>query len=543
MYHSSKLELMAIVWTLDRLRQFLVGIKFTVVTDCQALVYMNAKKTTNPQIARWYNLIQEYDFEIRHKPGEKMAHVDGMSRAPVDDPRDTMEEIVEKNLEVCLTITLEEQILMIQHSDPELRDLIQIFRKDPCDRTVGEQNRINDYSYRRKSGRGARSRRYPPTQPTTFLQRKVQSRTIEIQEWPNNYKKLICELVEAGSDVNIPDRGKITPFFQLLLTIRDNELFELFIEKGADIHLKYGEDQGVDAKHVNRSGNSALFYAAKGNEPNILEYFIKSGFDVNVRGSYGATPLMYAARSRDSVNARMLLNAGAKINVRDRDDFTPLKHALYSSNSSVIRLFVENGAEVDIKDDSYLNLITRVSFDSGKGVDIMCLLKVTRPIDFLEFLEKHIVLYNFYRRLSVIKEMIKKFLLINPVVSKPNLPEYLSIWWDNCKLQVPRMEEHKLGKSYISLRAYLLENDIQKRANFLYNNTTMIRQELELNRSWYKANADHYIDTIEEYFEDDIKRAKTLHKWNAISQERLFKPTTVTVRLQIAEHLADDNLL
>ncbi|UYV70228.1 hypothetical protein LAZ67_7002244 [Cordylochernes scorpioides] len=196
MYHSSKLELMAIVWTLDRLRQFLVGIKFTVVTDCQALVYMNAKKTTNPQIARWYNLIQEYDFEIRHKPGEKMAHVDGMSRAPVDDPRDTMEEIVEKNLEVCLTITLEEQILMIQHSDPELRDLIQIFRKDPCDRTVGEQNRINDYSYRRKSGRGARSRRYPPTQPTTFLQRKVQSRTTEIQEWPNHgsLKHRLCRL-------------------------------------------------------------------------------------------------------------------------------------------------------------------------------------------------------------------------------------------------------------------------------------------------------------------------------------------------------------
>ncbi|UYV61817.1 hypothetical protein LAZ67_1006716 [Cordylochernes scorpioides] len=165
MYHSSKLELMAIVWTLDRLRQFLVGIKFTLVTDCQALVYMNAKKTTNPQIARWYNLIQEYDFEIRHKPGEKMAHVDGMSRAPVDDPRDTMKEIVEKNLEVCLTITLEEQILMIQHSDPELRNLIQIFRKDPCDRTVGEQNRINDYSYRRKSGRGARSRRYPRRNP------------------------------------------------------------------------------------------------------------------------------------------------------------------------------------------------------------------------------------------------------------------------------------------------------------------------------------------------------------------------------------------
>ncbi|UYV70994.1 hypothetical protein LAZ67_8001358, partial [Cordylochernes scorpioides] len=141
---------------IERLREVLERIRSAKLTLTpskyfQALVYMNAKKTTNPQIARWYNLIQEYDFDIRHKPGEKMAHVDGISRAPVDDPRDTMEEIVEINLEVCFTNTLEEQIMMIQHSDPELRDLVQIFRKDPCDRTVGEQNRINDYSY--KGGR------------------------------------------------------------------------------------------------------------------------------------------------------------------------------------------------------------------------------------------------------------------------------------------------------------------------------------------------------------------------------------------------------
>ncbi|UYV60584.1 hypothetical protein LAZ67_1001594 [Cordylochernes scorpioides] len=233
MYHSSKLELMAIVWTLDRLRQFLVGIKFTVVTDCQALVYMNAKKTTNPQIARWYNLIQEYDFEIRHKPGEKMAHVDGMSRAPVDDPRDTMEEIVEKNLEVCLTITPEEQILMIQHSDPELRDLIQIFRKDPCDKTVGEQNRINDYSYRRKSGRGARSRRYPPTQPTTFLQRKVQSRTIEIQEWPNS--SVTQEQPTNQRTTKGPNPKALN------CTQREASVHNWFVDSGATSHMAYDE--------------------------------------------------------------------------------------------------------------------------------------------------------------------------------------------------------------------------------------------------------------------------------------------------------------
>ncbi len=89
-YHSSKLELMAIVWTLERLRQFLLGINFTIVTDCQALIYMNAKKSSNPQIARWSLLIQEFDCDIRHKPGVEMSHIDAISRAPVLNSSDTL---------------------------------------------------------------------------------------------------------------------------------------------------------------------------------------------------------------------------------------------------------------------------------------------------------------------------------------------------------------------------------------------------------------------------------------------------------------------
>ncbi|KAK9719333.1 RNase H-like domain found in reverse transcriptase [Popillia japonica] len=65
-YHSTKLELMAIVWTITKLRSFLIGIPFQIVTDCQVLVYMHAKKTVNPQIARWYDLIMEFvqDFGL-----------------------------------------------------------------------------------------------------------------------------------------------------------------------------------------------------------------------------------------------------------------------------------------------------------------------------------------------------------------------------------------------------------------------------------------------------------------------------------------------
>lgn len=65
-YHSSRLKLMAIVWTLGRLRSFLLGGTFTIFTDCQALIYLNEYKTTKHQIARWFDLLQEFDFEVRY---------------------------------------------------------------------------------------------------------------------------------------------------------------------------------------------------------------------------------------------------------------------------------------------------------------------------------------------------------------------------------------------------------------------------------------------------------------------------------------------
>lgn len=92
-YHSSRLELMAIVWSLDRLRSWLIGVHVIVVTNCQALVFMNRLKTTNPQITRWFDLLQDFDIEVRHRPGTTMSHVDALSRAPTESSSDTMDDV------------------------------------------------------------------------------------------------------------------------------------------------------------------------------------------------------------------------------------------------------------------------------------------------------------------------------------------------------------------------------------------------------------------------------------------------------------------
>lgn len=106
-YHSSRLQLLVIAWALRRLRPLLIGIPFTICTDCRCLVNINAWRTQSSQIARWISEIAEFNFEIKHVPGENMKYVDALSRAPVN-------EKVEKKMVIE---TREEEILMFQKSD------------------------------------------------------------------------------------------------------------------------------------------------------------------------------------------------------------------------------------------------------------------------------------------------------------------------------------------------------------------------------------------------------------------------------------------
>lgn len=62
----------------ERFRLYLLVKHFTIYTDCATISIM--KKTTSmiPQVSRWLLKLLEY------RPGELMAHVDAISRAPVE---------------------------------------------------------------------------------------------------------------------------------------------------------------------------------------------------------------------------------------------------------------------------------------------------------------------------------------------------------------------------------------------------------------------------------------------------------------------------
>jgi site-specific DNA-cytosine methylase len=81
-YPSYKGELLALAWAVRSFRTHLHGTKFKLVTDHQPLTWLMKAQDLTGQYSRWQMLVQEYDFEICHRAGDKHQNADVLSRFP-----------------------------------------------------------------------------------------------------------------------------------------------------------------------------------------------------------------------------------------------------------------------------------------------------------------------------------------------------------------------------------------------------------------------------------------------------------------------------
>lgn len=98
-YQSFELETLAIIYAIRRFRVYLQGFKFKIVTDCNSLTLTLNKGEVNPRIARWALELQNFDYILEHRKGEKMRHVDALSRTV--DILVLEENTFEQNLSIC----------------------------------------------------------------------------------------------------------------------------------------------------------------------------------------------------------------------------------------------------------------------------------------------------------------------------------------------------------------------------------------------------------------------------------------------------------
>ena len=84
-YATTEKELLAIVYSFEKFRSYLVGSKVIVHTNHAALKYLLTKKDAKPRLLRWILLLQEFDLEIKDKKEIESGVADHLSRMKIDD--------------------------------------------------------------------------------------------------------------------------------------------------------------------------------------------------------------------------------------------------------------------------------------------------------------------------------------------------------------------------------------------------------------------------------------------------------------------------
>lgn len=94
-YSTLEKECLAIKWALTKLRYYLLGRKFTLVTDHAPLRWMSTAKDTNARVTRWFLELQNFNFSVEHRSGKAHGNADALSRREecylVDAPSPNLE--------------------------------------------------------------------------------------------------------------------------------------------------------------------------------------------------------------------------------------------------------------------------------------------------------------------------------------------------------------------------------------------------------------------------------------------------------------------
>jgi hypothetical protein len=82
-FHPMEGECYALIWGIMHFKQYLYRSHFVVRTDHKPLEWLATVSDTHGRRGRWIDLLQDFSFQIVHRPGLRHTNVDALSRNPV----------------------------------------------------------------------------------------------------------------------------------------------------------------------------------------------------------------------------------------------------------------------------------------------------------------------------------------------------------------------------------------------------------------------------------------------------------------------------
>ena len=81
-YSATERECLGVVWSTDYFKYYLLGTPFVIYTDHNPLTYLRSVTQPQGRLARWVLKLEQYDYELKYRPGRLIPHADALSRHP-----------------------------------------------------------------------------------------------------------------------------------------------------------------------------------------------------------------------------------------------------------------------------------------------------------------------------------------------------------------------------------------------------------------------------------------------------------------------------
>ena len=95
-YHSSKLEFLALKWSItEHFKEYLAYLPFVVQTDNNPLTYVLMMSNLDATGHRWFGALALFQFELEYQKGADNGAADALSKVPISHSQETVQSLLE----------------------------------------------------------------------------------------------------------------------------------------------------------------------------------------------------------------------------------------------------------------------------------------------------------------------------------------------------------------------------------------------------------------------------------------------------------------